>query len=349
MKFDLNLIEKYIQDGLVVKNDHPTLPISIYNYSRKAVYDRVWDDITKSCRALILDNDGNVVAKSFDKFFNIEELSNEEIPNESFDVYEKLDGSLIVVFRYLGELVVASKGSFISPHSYFAKKLLTEKYDINKIYSDYVYVFELIGPSNKIILHYPEDELVLLCKLNRISWEELPLTDSWVRVAKTYESISDYNKIKSIIRSDEEGFVIRFKSGFRVKIKGETYFRLHAIMTGFSNVKIWEALKDKKDLTQILENVPDEFDRWVKSVIDNIRYEKYLIGERVGKIFDYYMYGKYNDKEPVNDRKKYAEWVMGNEKWMWPILFKMFDKKNYDDYLWTLVKPKIQKPFFNQI
>ena len=91
MKFDLSLIEKYIQDGLVVKNDHPTLPISIYNYSRKAVYNKVWDDITKSCRALVLDREGNVVAKAFDKFFNIEELSNEKIPNESFEVYEKLD------------------------------------------------------------------------------------------------------------------------------------------------------------------------------------------------------------------------------------------------------------------
>jgi RNA ligase len=174
--FDLEVLERYINEGLVVKNDHPSLPISIYNYSRKAVYDRVWDNITKSCRALVLDKEGNVVAKAFDKFFNIEELSNEEIPNESFEVYEKLDGSLILVFRYLGELVVASKGSFTSDHAVLAKKLIDEKYGNNKFYADYVYVFEMIGPSNKIVVDYPEDELVLLTKLDNNTWEEPTFT-----------------------------------------------------------------------------------------------------------------------------------------------------------------------------
>jgi RNA ligase len=348
MKFDLSLIEKYIRDGLVVKNDHPTLPISIYNYSRKSVYDRVWDDITKSCRALVLDREGNVVAKAFDKFFNIEELSNEEIPNESFEVYEKLDGSLIVVFRYLGQLVVASKGSFTSEHSVLAKKLINEKYDENKFYADYVYVFELIGPSNKIVLDYSEDELVLLCKLCKKTWEELPLTDSFIRPVNRYDSVKDYTKLKEIIPSDKEGFVVRFKNGFRMKIKGNDYFRLHSIITNFSNIKIWEILKNGEDLAPYLENVPDEFDKWVKSVKKDLNFSRYVVMNDIGKSFDYYMYGKYNDKERQTDRKKFAEWVLTNEKWTHPVLFRMFDGKDYDDLLWKLVKPKFSKPFFTE-
>jgi RNA ligase len=348
MKFDLSLIEKYIQDGLVVKNDHPTLPISIYNYSRKAVYNKVWDDITKSCRALVLDKEGNVVAKAFDKFFNIEELSNEEIPNESFEVYEKLDGSLILVFRYLAELVVASKGSFTSDHASLAKKLIDEKYIENKIYSDYVYVFEMIGPSNKIVIDYPEDELVLISKLDKKNWDELPLTDSWVKIVKKYDAIIHYNELKSTIPSDKEGFVIRFKSGFRLKIKGEDYFRLHSIITNFSNIKIWEILKNGEDIEPYLGNVPDEFDKWVKSVKKDLNFSRYVIMNDIGKSFDYYMYGKYNDKEPQTDRKKFAEWVLTNKKWTHAILFRMFDGKDYDDLLWKLVKPKFSKPFLNE-
>ncbi len=346
--FDLEVLERYINEGLVVKNDHPSLPISIYNYSRKAVYDRVWDDITKSCRALVLDNKGNVVARAFDKFFNIEELSNEEIPNENFEVYEKLDGSLILVFRYLGELVVASKGSFTSDHAVLAKKLIDEKYDNNKFYADYVYVLEMIGPSNKIVLDYPEDELVLLVKLDRNTWEELTLSDSWIRPVNRYDSVTDYTKLKEIIPSDKEGFVIRFKNGFRMKIKGVDYFRLHSIMTNFSNIKVWESLKNGEDLSPLLENVPDEFDKWVKSVIGDLRYYKFSIEDRIGKTYDHFMWGKYGDKEPVTDRKKYAEWVLTQEKWMQPVLFRMFDKKDYDDYLWNFVKPKFKKPFVNK-
>ena len=72
MKFDLNILNDYLEKGLVVKNDHPTLPISIYNYSRTCQYENNWDEITKQCRGLILDNEGYVVAKTFNKFFNME-------------------------------------------------------------------------------------------------------------------------------------------------------------------------------------------------------------------------------------------------------------------------------------
>ncbi len=86
----------------------------IYNYSRTCQYENKWDEITKSCRGLILDQDGNVVAKGFDKFFNIEEHNLENIPNEPFEVFEKLDGSLGILFWYQGKWILATKGSFVS-------------------------------------------------------------------------------------------------------------------------------------------------------------------------------------------------------------------------------------------
>ena len=61
MTLDLNILNNYLSEGLVVKNDHPTLPISIWNYSRTCQYENKWDEITKQCRGLILDNEGNVV------------------------------------------------------------------------------------------------------------------------------------------------------------------------------------------------------------------------------------------------------------------------------------------------
>ena len=73
MVVDINIINEYVEKGLVEKNSHPTLPIAIYNYSREVQYEGKWDNITKMCRALVLDNNGNVIAKGFDKFFNMEE------------------------------------------------------------------------------------------------------------------------------------------------------------------------------------------------------------------------------------------------------------------------------------
>lgn len=64
--------------------------------------------------------------------------------------------------------------------------------------------------------------------------------------------------------------------------------------------------------------------------------------------FDYYMYGKYNDKEPVTDRKVFAEWVMTQEQYLQPILFKMFDKRDYSSYIWEKLRPTYSKPFWQK-
>ncbi len=349
MKYNPEILEKYVNDGLIEKTNHPTLPISIYNYSRETQYKGLWDNITRSCRALILDADGNVVAKSFNKFFNIEEHTPGDLPQESFKVYDKMDGSLIILFRYNDEWIFASKGSFSSDQANLAKKIFEKVYSYDLLNEKYVYVFELIGPSNRIVVEYPEDNLVLLSVVNTIDWVEEDIynveNNNFVRT-KLYDGINDYTTLKFLISNDKEGYVVKFKNGFRVKVKGEEYVRLHRILTNFSNVDIWEYLKDGKDINELLDRVPDEFDKWVKDTISDLKYHKYRVEERVGKTFDYHMYGKYGDKEPVTNRKEYAEWVLSQEKWMQPILFRMFDKKDYSDYLWTLVKPKYTKPLW---
>jgi len=347
MKFDLDILEKYIVDGLVQKTHSPTHPLSIYNYSRETQYGGKWDDITSKCRGLVLDNEGNVVAKSFDKFFNLEEHKPEDIPMESFDVYDKLDGSLIILFNYNGEWIFVSKGSFTSDQSILAKKIFGELYSYNDLSVDYVYLFELIGPSNRIVVEYPEDNLILLAINHRVGWSEkniyTDVSNNFVKV-KIYDGIKDFSNLKGIIPNDKEGFVIRFKNGFRMKIKGEEYVRLHRLISGFSNVDVWEYLKDGKDFNELMVNIPDEFDSWLKETKSSLNYSFYSLNNEVGKLFDYYMYGKYNDQEPVTDRKVFAEWALKQKKWMWSILFNMFDGKKYDDIIWRLIKPKYEKP-----
>jgi len=117
---------------------------------------------------------------------------------------------------------------------------------------------------------------------------------SGIPVIKKYDGIQNYDNLKSMIGNDREGYVVRFKNGFRMKIKGEEYVRLHRILTGFSNVDIWEYLKDDKDIDELLDRVPDEFDKWVKNVVRDLRYAYFQFDERAGKLFDGYMYGKYN-------------------------------------------------------
>ena len=170
-------MEDYIGKGLVVKQTHPTLPLSIYNYSRTCQFGRYWDDITLNCRALILDNEGNVIAKSFQKFFNIEELGPHEIPNEPFEVFEKMDGSLGLFFHYQGEWYMATKGSFISEQSVRGMKI-ARKYNLDKIcVHGYTYIFEIIYPENMICVNYGESERLVLLSIMDSDGVEIPYED----------------------------------------------------------------------------------------------------------------------------------------------------------------------------
>ncbi len=350
-------MNKYISDGLVVKNDHPTYPISIYNYSRTCQYENKWDEITKSCRGLILDQEGNVIAKGFDKFFNMEEHNPEEIPNEPFEVFEKLDGSLGILFWYQGKWMLATKGSFVSEQAIKGREIL-KKYNFEPIPKGYTTLVEIIYPENRIVCGYGDEEsLVVLSMINNSSGKELDYTsllyisdETRMPVVKKYDAVNDYKTLKSLISKDREGYVIRFRNGFRMKIKGEEYVRLHRILTGFSNVDIWEYLKDGKNIDELLDRVPDEFDKWVKTTIRDLRYGSYQLRERAGKLHDGFRYGKFGDVDPEPTKKEFAEFVMKQEEVLHAIMFAMWNKNNekVDEIIWKLIKPKYSKPFWQK-
>jgi RNA ligase len=340
MKYDLNILADYISKGLVVKQNHPTLPLVIYNYSRECQYNGIWDDITLNCRGLVLDTEGNVIAKPFPKFFNYEEHKLEDIPNEYFEVYEKMDGSLGIFFYYGGEWHMATRGSFTSEQAIkgmeIAKRLNYDK----RCVIGYTYLFEIIYPENRIVVDYGKEErLVLLGVMNRRG-EEFPyeemVDEGWDIVMKYKTWGEDWETLKKEISKDNEGYVIRFSGGMRMKIKGDEYVRLHRILTNFSTKDIWELLRNNEPLESLLNRVPDEFDAWVKEVVRHLqtRYDNILKDYRIimDDIYD-------------ADKKVFAERA---KRYPHPsLLFALYDGKNESvyDYVWKLLKPKYEKPF----
>jgi RNA ligase len=296
-----------------------------------------------------LDKDGNVIAKSFDKFFNLEEHSTEEIPNEDFEVYEKLDGSLGILFWYQGKWILASKGSFVSEQALKGKQILNSKYNVEPIPKGYTTLLEIIYPENRIVCNYADDEvLVVLSMISNASGKELDYDsllkineETGLPVVKKYDGIEDYKTLKNLISKDREGYVVRFRNGFRVKIKGEEYVRLHRILTGFSNVDIWEYLKDDKNLDELLDRVPDEFDSWVRNTIKDIKTEYEKLDNEYKWIFKVLM------RSPQSESKKgFAEHAK-NYKHS-GILFKMFEDKEYSHYIWKQIRPVYSKPFWQK-
>jgi RNA ligase len=141
MEINLETLVKYRDDGWLLSQNHPTLPLIIWNYSQTTQYENYWDKITLSCRGLVTDDKGNIVARGFSKFFNIEE--EKYTPTENFEVWEKMDGSLLLVFWYEGQWITATRGSFTSDQAIKGAELL-KKYNTDIMFRHLTYCFEII-------------------------------------------------------------------------------------------------------------------------------------------------------------------------------------------------------------
>jgi RNA ligase len=347
----LELLNEYYEKGLLHKQVHPTLDLTIWNYSEKVQYEGLWDDITLMCRGLVTNSEGNIIAKPFKKFFNLEE--GKHTPTSDFDVYMKLDGSLGILFNYKGEWVLATRGSFTSDQAVKGMSML-KKYYYEQLHRDYTYLFEIIYEDNRIVVQYPYEDLVLLGMINTKTGDEVDIHNGEIRfrnmisnvgfrVVKKYDGIEDYSTLKSMISDDEEGFVVRFSNGDRMKVKGEEYLRLHKIMTNISTTTVWEILSSGGKIEDILKDVPDEFYQKIKMYASTLNYQWYQYFNQLGKSYDYFRYGKYNDKEVEPTKKEFAEFIKDKHPIVKAIMFAMWDGKDYDKIIWKALKPEYKK------
>lgn len=258
MKFNIEILKQYREDGKLISQTHPYHPLIIWNYTQKVQYEQLWDDITINCRGLVTDLDGNVISKGFSKFWNLEE--GKHIPTKDFEIFEKLDGQYIGAFFYNGELIVNSRGSFTSQYAIAAHVILKNKYDVTLLPTGYTHCFELVG-YEQIVVNYPEEDLILTACFDEFGRNEVDIYSKYYlenfKVAKKYSGL-DYTKIKELNWENCEGFVVRFSNGSRCKVKFEEYCRLHYLMTNLSTTGIWEALSQGNPVTSILQDVPDE-------------------------------------------------------------------------------------------
>ncbi len=338
-------LNKYHNDGLLYKQTHPTLPLTIWNYTPAVQYGEKWDEVTLQCRGLVTGTEGDVVARPFKKFFNLEE--NKHTPTQDFEVFDKMDGSLGIIFKYNGEMICATRGSFTSDQSKWMSEF-AQKYNYQDIIVEgFTYLFEIIYPENRIVVNYDgQERLVLLGIINTETGEELPHNELFegFDVVKKYDGVRDYSELKGKVEQNSEGFVVRFSNGDRMKIKGEEYLRLHKIMTNVSTTGVWELLSNGGDINEFLKDVPDEFYKKVKDYADLLKYSFYRVSEDCGKAHYYFRYGKYSDKEIEPTKKQFAEHVMnhGHPPYR-AVMFAMWDGKPYDKLIWNIIKPEWKK------
>lgn len=201
----------------------------------------------RECRGLIFDEAGNLMSRPFHKFFNVGEKE-ETLPNNldfSWNrVYEKLDGSMIRPLVFGDTIRLATKMG-ITDTSEQCEKWLWEDHDRSQryyTYMDWCYyrgytpIFEWVSRDNRIVVNYDESNLILTAvRDNRTGvyqyYHEMAEFSNLVPIVRQYDSLEDINIFmeKAKAESGNEGYVVEFENGDRVKIKTDEYCHIHRI------------------------------------------------------------------------------------------------------------------------
>lgn len=276
--------------------------ISSFNFTEKAFYDKVWDEQTTKSRGLYLDTlKGKVVARAYDKFFNINER-----PETKFDMlqyklqfpvtaYVKENGFLGIVSynEYEDDLLIASKSTLDSQFAQWFREMLCEKISAENIQEmkKYIkehnvsFVFECVDMKNDPhIIEYPNSELFLLDIVqNDMSFSKYEY-DTMVDIANqfgltpkekafeiaTWQEFFDW--YYDILEEDYEyeghkieGFVIEDSVGYMTKLK-LTYYNFWKFMRSISH----EAIRNGyiRKTSALTTPTANEYYAWVRKLHD---------------------------------------------------------------------------------
>lgn len=339
-ELDLDVLRRHIADGLVKEQRHPRLPLSIYNYSPRVQYEKLWDDVTKRTRGIVMHGE-QIIARPFAKFFNDTEHDPAEIPwHLPCDVTEKLDGSLLIWFCFEGQWIAATRGSFMSEQSQVGAKIIQEQYPNFPFNPEITFLFEVLYPANRIVVNYGgRREVVLLAAIATATGNEISLDDiekSGLKTVRRLPPDASVKELRTIIRDEEEGYVVRFENGFRMKVKGERYMELHRIITGLSSRTIWENLSQGVSLDRLLEVAPDECGDWIHK--ERAMQQAGFTGLKVRTQM------AFKEVSSMQDRKTQALHLMANYRDVSSAVFSALDGRSYDEILWKKLYPEFRRP-----
>ena len=292
-----------------------------FKYTAQAIYSGTWNRVTLHARGHVFNiSSGKCVLRPWDKFFNYSELV---LPDDSFTptyyasaaegmffpqndrskklqgklghfiVTDKIDGSLCISGLVDGEPMVTSSGAINSDHSEWSRNWLESRHILGKFEPGLTYMFETIA---NVFLHpikYDYEGCILLGIIDNATGQELPFdyvehsAREWgiatpQRVDIT--SLADAQKFVAGLPANKEGIVITFENGFKVKMKGEEFLKVHKLFHGLTPGYLMENF-DTESMTfpdSIMSVVPEEFTDFKKFACDFTRNYTDLLARSIG-------------------------------------------------------------------
>lgn len=289
MKFDPPLIET-IKDVLPAVKDNPAFVVKDKGWYTVIDYmymsDKLFHDpIERECRGIkFCSKTGRVLARPYHKFHNLNERPQFSTAcvnlKEAHVILDKLDGSMVhTCASTLGIYLMTRMG--ITEVAQAADKFLcANPIKFGGLLSalpveEYTYIFEYVGPNNKIVLDYKEEDLILTgIRHNEngtyVFYDELQRLGKafGVKVVPAFPFEGFDNNMERIAnnitaQTNTEGYVVRFDSGEMIKIKCEEYVRKHRSKELIGSPKGMIGLIVENTLDDILPQLDEDVQKQV--------------------------------------------------------------------------------------
>ena len=272
--------------------------ISSFNFTKEAFQKGTWDNQTMKARGLFIDvPNEKIIARSYDKFFNIGEREETSLTWLSsklqfpVKLYRKENGFLGIVSYdpYTDDLFIASKSRSTGEHAGYLRSIIEKtmndkQRDVIKGYAkenNVTFVFECIDPINDPhIIKYPEQKVVLLDVVyneptfREFTYEEVcmvaKLLDIECKVeAKVLNNWQEFMHFYNECHQNDykfngeciEGFVVEDATGFKTKMK-LNYYTFWKFLRVVTQIVLRQGyMRDTQKLTTPIMNM---FYGWLK-------------------------------------------------------------------------------------
>jgi hypothetical protein len=214
---------------------------------------------------------GEVVCVPFYKFFNAgEKHAYRGTDDDIISIQNKLDGSLIKLFYWDNKWCVATNGTAIAEDKYkkiFENAVQTTVDELGaNLNKDNVYIFELYGPDNLIVVPYHKNSATLLMTREILTWDEIPN----IPMLPYFDVVNEveFDPNAKLI----EGVVVVYSNGNRVKKKTAWYINNHK-----NRAKKWTTSELRKAVhTGYIDDVYDVLSTEQKLYVNDFRL-KYIM------------------------------------------------------------------------
>jgi len=233
------------------------------------INDPIGSSIRRECRGICFDKEGKLISRPYSKFFNVGEKEETQLNKinlyEPHVVLEKLDGSMIRPIPIKEGFRLATKSGItdvaMNAEVFIADKPHYGTFIRKCIQKGTTPLFEFCSRKNRIVVDYPEDNLILTGMRYNHTGSYLPYVvmksyaSAWnILVVKAVDGLAVQN-IELFVKQvreweSEEGVVIRFDTGHMVKIKADDYVLRHKSKDSIS--------QEKNVLQTLLEDAVDD-------------------------------------------------------------------------------------------